>query len=934
MTLQPYSAAALSGSALIQYPPPYPLARMADEDRKIREMREAREAEETQRIIEEEAASRAQSIAGGSSSASLDELGSIQSSAASAPQDPPSFGGTSTLLIDAALLARRPSREVIQHPAELVKQTAFVEEEERHRQYLVAWGAYRRLNADSLDPVKYQQLYVLESLLVFSGKSNEPNRLCRPPTVNTLAFYCAKDKSIGKFLKEADEDFRVKTPCPSPSCHEPLSRHQRVYVHDNYVVKISSEEYDNSILHGRLGMSIECRHEGCPCANLGRLQLVSTEASRISFAKFLEYSFYPSERLACADFECGHDGQLDHVRYWHFESVRVAIRMERIDLRDVVAPPRQVKVRPDRRLELRNNEYDQVLGRSEAFFNSVQVRLANFKYDCIPADRQDDCHAALEEFKARCDADRKAVARLLKSTYEHAQDSNGTEMTVVRRVLQEKSHAFDADWAAFAKKVMPAEAPDMRRVSTTQLKRLFPDSAAALAVSPGRRTASSNLTPALEIDEMSENSENSENSDGPLSPASSSDTSSFLPADSASTTSSGNDNDGGDASSVLSVDVQIEPPHLHVVDASNDSSLTILTPGEGEGSISSVFPSDNLVADSAFVTPPPRSPRLPRSPTMYRPSVEESDLDSDSTVCADGDPTLHSTGTLPGRTASPFIRRQLPPVLDETSAAESEMEHTQPIWARRKTGHHVASLVDAFESTSSLGRSPSSGKKHPSPSRPNMRRAHTEKPAVPKPRVARPPAFMSDGDNSCAFPFFPLPPSFRLANPPLSHRCSQCRRLASHGPPTQRRRSSTNSHSRSQARQVEHQHSWLLRLHRVVILRPSPVARRRPCFRPRTQPLSQFVSRSVSSVLPPHLARKLSTAITPHQPDDESLPHPYRRRFRQRALQQPPSPHHLLLFSLDDQGQVEATAAPRRWRGRTQPPAHRRPYLPPLPPDG
>jgi 1-phosphatidylinositol-3-phosphate 5-kinase len=721
---------------------------MADEDRKIREMRESREAEETQRIIEEEAASRAQSVSGGSSSASLHELDLHSSSAASSPQDPPSFGATSSLLLDAAFLARRPSREVIQHPAELVKQTAFVEEEERHRQYLIAWDAYRKGNSDTLDPVNYQQLHVLESLLVFSGKTNEPNRLCRPPTVNTLAFYSAKDKSIGRFLKEADEVQRTKAACPSPSCHEPLSRHQRVYVHDNFVVKVSSEEYDNSILQGRLGMSIECRHAGCPCSHLGRLQLVSTETARVSFAKFLEYSFYPSDNLVCGGDGCGHDGQLDHIRYWHFESVRVAIRMERIDLRDVVAPPRQVKVRPDRRLELRNNEYDQVLGRSEAFFNSVQARILAFKMDVVPADRRDECRSALSEFSFRCESDRKAVARLLKSTYEHAHDSNGTEMTVVRRVLQEKSHAFDSDWAAFAKKVMPTEVADMRRASTTHLKRLFPD-AANLAISPGRRSVSSNLTPALEVDELSETSDGS---DAPFSP--SSDTSSLLPDDSASTSG----DTGDDASSVLSADVQIEPPpSLHIVDATNDSSVTVLQ--HIDTNVPSSLPSlsPGLAAptsNSAPITPPPRSPRLPRSPTFYRPAVEESDLDSDSTVCADGEPTINPSGTLLTRTNSPFIRRQLPPVVDETSAAESEMEH-QPIWARRKGGHSVASLVETFESTSSLGKSTLS-KKHASPARPGVRRSHTEKPATTKPRATRPaPTFMSDGDNSCTFSSFP-----------------------------------------------------------------------------------------------------------------------------------------------------------------------------------
>ncbi|GAA5855583.1 hypothetical protein JCM8547_001605 [Rhodosporidiobolus lusitaniae] len=741
-SIEPYTTAALSGSALVHYPPPYPLARMAEEDRKIREMRDAREKEETQRIIDEEAASRAQSVSGGSSSASLHELDSHPAS----PQEAPSSFSTagSSLLLDAALLARRQSRDVIQHPAELVKQTAFVEAEERHKQHLVAWDAYRQSNADSFDPVDYQQLFVLESLLVFSGKTGEPNRLCRPPTVRAFTFYGENDRTIGAFLREADVAQRTSEPCPSPSCHEPLARHQRVYVHDGFVVKISSEAYNNDAIRGQIGMSSECKRDGCACD--GRLGFVSNETTRISFAKFLELSFYPSEHLLCADPACGHDGQLDHVRYWHFGSVRVEIRMDKIDLRDVVAPPRHIKVRPDQQLALRNAEFEQCRSRSEAFFNSVQARILAFKFDCVPVDRIEECKAALFEFSTRCENDRKAIARLLKSAYEHAGNSNGTEMTVVRRALQEKSHLFDAEWATFAKKIMPAEAADMRRVSTTQLKRLFPE-AAGLAVSPGRRSASSNLPPALEIDEMSETSSDAT----PLSPSSDS-SSLVLPQDSTA--------EDGDASSVLSAEVQIEPPTLHIAEVSTDSTSTVL-PTDPDVS---PYPSIGLAASppsedspsffppvpAASIPPPARSPRISRSPTFPRPTIEESDLDSDSTVCADGEPG-GVTATHPARTNSPFIRRHLPPTrLDETSAAESEADQSkQSIWQRRK-GHHVASLVDAFESTSSLGRSPSGKKKPGSPSRPGMRRAHTDKPSSLKVRPPKPAPFSSDNDSSYA----------------------------------------------------------------------------------------------------------------------------------------------------------------------------------------
>ncbi|BGP15176.1 Mitochondrial distribution and morphology protein 12 [Rhodosporidiobolus nylandii] len=725
-TLAPYETAALSGSALVHYPPPYPLARMADEDRKIRELRVQRETEETQRIIDEEAASRAQSVSGASSSAT-----SVHSaSAPSSPTGEPSRLMQHTLLADAAALARRPSRDVMQRPEELVKQTVFVEAEERHKQHLAAWEAYCKTNEDSFDPVDYQQLFVLESLLLCDTEKGEPNRLCRPHEVKAIAFYGQGDRTIGAFLREADVAQRTSEACPSPSCHEALARHLRTYVHDNSIVRISSEPFNNDVLFGNVGMSSECLREGCDCA--GRLVLVANETTRLSFAKFLELCFYPSERIACADEACGHDAQRDHVRYWHFGSVRVSIRMDKIDLRDVVAPPRHVKVRPDRQLELRNAEYEEVLRRSEAFFDSVQDRIRAFKFDCVMPERIEECKAALFEFSGRCEAERKAVGRLLKSTYEHAHDSNGTEMSVVRRALQEKSHAFDADWTAFAKKIMPADAADMRRASATQLRRILPEVAAGLAVSP-RRSTSSQLSPALEIDEHAAESEESA-----ISPTSS-EGSSLFPLDSASA------QDGDDASSVLSAEIRIEPPSMHVADGSIDSTATVLPSDPAVSSNNSAGLPSPVPSASVPPAPQPRSPRPPRSPASYRPQValEESDLDSDSTVCADGEPAAPAT-----RNTSPFIRRHIPPVQAETSAAESEAENV-PFWQRRSKGGHVASVVETLEQAASLGKSSSSKRHVGSPARPGMRRAHTDKPSgsVKSRSSTRPPIVVSDSDS-------------------------------------------------------------------------------------------------------------------------------------------------------------------------------------------
>ncbi|GAA6054124.1 hypothetical protein JCM3770_003207 [Rhodotorula araucariae] len=704
-TLAPYETTALSGSALVRFPPPYPLARMVAEDARVREMRVVREQEETAQILEEEAASRAGSISAGSSSASLDWAASDASFESSSSSLPGSLSSEAAFPVYTPHLRheRRAEHAVLQQPEELARQTKFAEAEEEHAQHLAAWEAYHQANEDSFDPHDFQQLFVLESLVQLNS-AGEPVRLCRPPEVRSIAFYRDGDTTLGQYLRAADASFRSSEPCPSPSCHEPLRNHQRVFVHDGHVLRMLWEAWNNDVLRGAVGLSAECRHPGCRCS--GRLVRAASETVRLSFGKFLELSFYPSERLACVDDACGHDGQLEHVRHWHYGGVRVAIRVDKVDLRDVVAPPRIVKVRPDRQLELRNAEYEQVLRRGAAFFDSVQARVRAFKYDCIPPDRLDECKAALSDFAARCEADRKAIARLLRATYEHAHDTNGTEMTVVRRALQEKSHAFDAEWAAFVKRVTPADLPDMRRASTAQLKRIFPE--AGFAIAPGQRGASgASLPPAIEVEEhLEDGGEAGGKADNLLA--------------------------AGDAAAaedethvVRDAEILIEPRHEPCRDPLGSSTSTVIPASASTGTS-------------------PRPPPLSRAGSSFRRSSFGSDFESDSTICADGEPASSAP-----RATSPFIkRRQLPSVVDETSAAESELE--PPIWQRRRAGA-VATLVNAFDSGVAISRSGTiKSKSAASPNRPNLRRAQTEKPPALSKLRPRPLAAFSDYDSSYA----------------------------------------------------------------------------------------------------------------------------------------------------------------------------------------
>ncbi|GAA5919437.1 hypothetical protein JCM1841_002389 [Sporobolomyces salmonicolor] len=708
-TLQPYRSTALSSSSLVRFPPPYALAKMADEDRRLRELREARDAAETQKIIEEEAASRAQSISAGSSSASLSSMNGGQPS-------------ISRVLLDAASAALDSTKKFLQVPDEVAKIHEVAEAEERHAERLVAWETYREQNQDSLDPADHQRLFVLESLLC--GKPDDPKKVCRPPVINSIDFYGENDLTISQYIAQTVRGFHEA--CPAPSCHQPLGYHQHTYVHGDCRIRLSGERWQPTTpeelsLRGTIGLRTACERCGCR----GSLARMSDETCRLSFHKFLELSFYPSEHLVCQKENCPHDVYLDHTRYWYFGGVRIAISTERIDLRDVVPPPRIVKVKPDAQLQIRNVEYETVQQRSKAFFDSVMARIVAFRLDCVQLERHEECQAALLDFTSRCEADRRAISRLLVSAYEHAQDTNGTEMTIVRRALQEKVVAFETEWTAFEKRVILSE-QDSRRLS----KRLSPDSHRSM--SPGRRSTSGSLAPSIEVEEG--DSETSGVSNTP-------------PTSTSSSIESFEDTTDGDIASSTG----------HPADSSTDSTATINAPSDlpvllpldlappllQPGSIPPVAisplalsPAPHSLAASPFA---PLSPAVKVSNLALSVSMATSDIDSDSTVCADSRrPSFN-------RPSSPFIRKvQLP--TGETSAAESEPEE-QPA-RRRRTGQHVSELLDVFESAS-IGRSDSLRSKGGSPARPGIRRGHSEKTRQSKIRPPGPLA-LSDGDSSYA----------------------------------------------------------------------------------------------------------------------------------------------------------------------------------------
>lgn len=480
-SLRPYEETALSGSPFVEIPPPYPLARMAEEDVCVSDLRRLREREETEQIIHEEAASKEASELSISQSASSSSLSSLA----------PSDFSRAVSLSEKHVPMIADAFKILQTPEDLARISEFAEAEDQHAQQLVLWKAYLEQNHDSFDPADHQQIFVLEA-----SACTQTERLCTSPVVRAITFYGENDLALGKFV----EDLCRAGNCPQPGCGRAMLVHSLSWVHGRYRVSLNPQNYAPSFARPEeIVMYGACKICGVKTPQAA----MSDETYKLSFGKFLELYFYP-KNLHLADHSCDHNPHTDFSRFFTYRGVTLGINVDPIDLRNVVAPPLVLRIKPEKQLQLRNEEYMTILKKSTAFWDSVDYRVSSFKYELVAADMREEARTALKEVSLKCAADRMSVLKLLQKTYEQAQATNGTQMTDVRRALQDKHVEWDAEWTALELKFVPYE-KESRRITAGQIKRLFSD-----GTTPSERrmsTTSSNLAPANELEEKQEEEE-------------------------------------------------------------------------------------------------------------------------------------------------------------------------------------------------------------------------------------------------------------------------------------------------------------------------------------------------------------------------------------------------------------------------------------------
>jgi 1-phosphatidylinositol-3-phosphate 5-kinase len=398
-SLAPYLETALSASAAVAFPPPAPLAKMADLDRSLAEMRQKRdEAEAVQILVEEGKVSAVSAADLASSTATLTQAAvpapGINIPATSTEEPATTEGVTqtsipSTSTSDLAISpvsqsqttarprdASRDPYRILRLPEEIAQDAALAQTEHNHAEQLKLWSWYTKRNKGSLRPEDYQGIVFLYSL-VCEGT----DRPCVGPQLQSHNYYQADDCTLGQFLEDLTAD-AVK-PCPSKSCERLQLFHFRLLVHGQTRLQIAMDQFacPSPGHEDKIITWSYCRI----CSTPSPTAILRDETWKISWGAYLEHCFYPP--MARAGFSCPHDAYRDQIRYFAHRNLAIRIHNEEIDLYETVRPSIILRLRPALKVALKNQEYESALAKNAAYFDSVLFRLKVFDYDVVQPER-------------------------------------------------------------------------------------------------------------------------------------------------------------------------------------------------------------------------------------------------------------------------------------------------------------------------------------------------------------------------------------------------------------------------------------------------------------------------------------------------------------------------------------------------------------------
>ena len=443
-SLDPYLSTVLSASAAIRFPPPTPLAAMADLDLMLSNLKHKIDEEEAAQILHEESkpheltrnASVDANTAAPSSSAFMDNA------------DLKTSDFTGSMAMSVVSTSNMPSKDVgrdpyriLRSPDEMSRESTLAQLEHDYGEQLKLWQWYVRHHVPVLRPEDFQGIVYLHSL--GCEGSDKP---CVEPQLQHINYYQPDDLTVGQYLEGLVGD-AVKR-CPSKICDRPLLFHFRLLVHGLRRLQIAMDQFpcpspghEDQIITWSY-----CRI----CAKPSPTTIIRDESWKMSWGAYLEHCFYPPKTRA--GFSCPHDAFRDQIRYFAHRNLAIRIHNEQIEVFEPIRPSITLFVKPEIKVILKNLEYESVLQKNAAFFDSVLFRLRSFEYDLVHPDKVSRIEfgdraltyqvtmlrSALENMLSRSAGDREELVNLLNRTYKLTPMTDVLALNTVLRALQDK----------------------------------------------------------------------------------------------------------------------------------------------------------------------------------------------------------------------------------------------------------------------------------------------------------------------------------------------------------------------------------------------------------------------------------------------------------------------------------------------------------------
>lgn len=378
-SLAPYIRTAISTSTSVHYPPPAPLAKMGDLDRKLRQLLNERDEEEAAQILREENCGKSPAT----TPTQEREDGHLSDEAAASIADSvttPTTKGIQPSGTDMGSnvdsVENKIESSVLVLPSAIRLESEIAQVSFQHAEQLKVWAWYLKNNPSDIRPQLYQGLTYLNAT-VCEG-SDKP---CTGPELKTHNFYSADDCTLGQYLEALAME--AGQPCANKTCARMKLHHFQVLVHGKTRLQIAVDQF---LCPSPGNESNIITWSYCKvCKEASPTAIIKEETWKFSWAKYLEHSFYPPSTRG--GFGCPHDIYQDQIRYFALHNVAIRIHNEVATVYDVIIPSLKLQTRQETRVLLKNAEYEVVAGKLNVFFDSVLLKLRTFDTQLVESQK-------------------------------------------------------------------------------------------------------------------------------------------------------------------------------------------------------------------------------------------------------------------------------------------------------------------------------------------------------------------------------------------------------------------------------------------------------------------------------------------------------------------------------------------------------------------